>query len=119
MNLTHKFRLIKMLNLFALLCLQGSWGYTSKWTNDYSIVLTGAAFYHRYYNYLYTEWLSPLLLKTVEQSHNCEDILINFLVSHVTRRPPVKVTQRKQYKDQPPGGGSRYLFKTYLRVFYI
>ena len=23
------------------------WGYTSKWTNDYSIVLTGAAFYHR------------------------------------------------------------------------
>lgn len=24
------------------------WGYTSKWTNDYSMVLTGAAFYHRY-----------------------------------------------------------------------
>lgn len=87
--------------------LQASWGYTSKWTNDYSIVLTGAAFYHRYYNYLYTEWLSPLLLKTVEQSHNCEDILINFLVSHVTRRPPIKVTQRKQYKDQPPAGSSR------------
>lgn len=86
---------------------KGTWGYTSKWTNDYSIVLTGAAFYHRYYNYLYTEWLSPLLLKTVEQSHNCEDILINFLVSHVTRRPPIKVTQRKQYKDQPPGGGAR------------
>ncbi|XP_075223224.1 exostosin glycosyltransferase 1 ttv [Lycorma delicatula] len=86
---------------------KGSWGYTSKWTNDYSIVLTGAAFYHRYYNYLYTEWLSPLLLKTVEQSHNCEDILINFLVSHVTRRPPIKVTQRKQYKEQPPGNSIR------------
>lgn len=86
---------------------KGSWGYTSKWTNDYSIVLTGAAFYHRYYNYLYTEWLSPLLLKTVQQSHNCEDILINFLVSHVTRRPPIKVTQRKQYKEQPPGNSLR------------
>ncbi len=24
------------------------WGYTSKWTNDYSMVLTGAAIYHRY-----------------------------------------------------------------------
>lgn len=24
------------------------WGYTSKWTNDYSMVLTGAAFYHRW-----------------------------------------------------------------------
>ncbi|KAK5639015.1 hypothetical protein RI129_011507 [Pyrocoelia pectoralis] len=84
---------------------KGSWGYTSKWTNDYSIVLTGAAFYHRYYNILYTEWLSPLLHKTVEQSQNCEDILMNFLVSHVTRRPPIKVTQRKQYKEQPPNGG--------------
>ncbi|GFG40335.1 hypothetical protein Cfor_00928 [Coptotermes formosanus] len=83
---------------------KGTWGYTSKWTNDYSIVLTGAAFYHRYYNFLYTHWLSPLLHKTVEQSQNCEDILMNFLVSHVTRRPPIKVTQRKQYKEQPPGG---------------
>ncbi|KAK7871188.1 hypothetical protein R5R35_002423 [Gryllus longicercus] len=83
---------------------KGAWGYTSKWTNDYSIVLTGAAFYHRYYNYLYTHWLSPLLHKTVEQSQNCEDILMNFLVAHVTRRPPIKVTQRKQYKEQPPGG---------------
>ncbi|XP_076349903.1 exostosin-1b-like isoform X2 [Tachypleus tridentatus] len=25
---------------------KGSWGYTSKWTNQYSIILTGAAFYH-------------------------------------------------------------------------
>ena len=28
--------------------LKKAWGYTSKWTNEYSIVLTGAAFYHRY-----------------------------------------------------------------------
>ncbi|KAJ8952539.1 hypothetical protein NQ314_007508 [Rhamnusium bicolor] len=84
---------------------KSTWGYTSKWTNDYSIVLTGAAFYHRYYNYLYTEWLSPLLHKTVEQSQNCEDILMNFLVSHVTRRPPIKVTQRKQYKEHSSSGG--------------
>ena len=27
--------------------LKKAWGYTSKWTNEYSIVLTGAAFYHR------------------------------------------------------------------------
>ncbi|XP_015118198.1 exostosin-1 isoform X3 [Diachasma alloeum] len=81
-----------------------SWGYTSKWTNDYSIVLTGAAFYHRYYNTLYTELLSSTLHKTVEQSQNCEDILMNFLVSHVTRRPPIKVTQRKLYKDTTAAG---------------
>ncbi|XP_014470573.1 PREDICTED: exostosin-1 [Dinoponera quadriceps] len=81
-----------------------SWGYTSKWTNDYSIILTGAAFYHRYYNTLYTELLSSTLHKTVEQSQNCEDILMNFLVSHVTRRPPIKVTQRKLYKDTAVAG---------------
>lgn len=61
--------------------------------------------YYRYYNVLYTEWLSPLLHKTVEQSQNCEDILMNFLITHVTRRPPIKVTQRKQYKEQPTAGG--------------
>ncbi|XP_062562398.1 LOW QUALITY PROTEIN: exostosin-1-like [Armigeres subalbatus] len=82
---------------------KNAWGYTSKWTNYYSIVLTGAAFFHRYYNYLYTNWLSYLLLKTVQQSSNCEDILMNLLVSHVTRKPPIKVTQRKGYKDRESG----------------
>lgn len=82
---------------------QNAWGYTSKWTNYYSIVLTGAAFYHRYYNYVYSNWLPALLLKTVQQSSNCEDILMNFLVSHVTRKAPIKVTQRKGYKDRDSG----------------
>lgn len=82
---------------------KNAWSYTSKWTNYYSIVLTGAAFYHSYYNYVYTNWLSLLLLKTVQQSSNCEDILMNLLVAHVTRKPPIKVTQRKGYKDRESG----------------
>ncbi|XP_054720882.1 exostosin-1-like [Uloborus diversus] len=86
---------------------RGCWGYTSKWTNDYSIVLTGAAFYHRYYHFLYTHYLSHLLHKIVDQSQNCEDILLNFLVSHVTRLPPIKVTQRKQYKETMISGGGK------------
>merc|ERR1712083_1149060 len=40
----------------------------------------------------------------VDEAGNCEDILMNFLVAHVTRRPPIKVTQRKQYKDSAPSG---------------
>ena len=114
LNLINKYIYTKY-KIMLYLYKQGTWGYTSKWTNDYSIVLTGAAFYHRYFNYLYTEWLSPLLLKTVEQSHNCEDILMNFLVSHVTRRPPIKVTQRKQYKEQPPPTGApRYALSKFI-----
>ena len=35
----------------------------------------------------------------VDSLSNCEDILMNFLVSIVTQRPPIKVTHKKQYKD--------------------
>uniref|UniRef100_A0A8C6ULT2 Uncharacterized protein n=1 Tax=Neogobius melanostomus TaxID=47308 RepID=A0A8C6ULT2_9GOBI len=70
------------------------WGYTSKWTNDYSMVLTG-----RYYHYLFTRYVPANLLKTVDRMANCEDILMNFLVSAVTKQPPIKVTQKKQYKE--------------------
>uniref|UniRef100_A0A8C4PZH3 N-acetylglucosaminyl-proteoglycan 4-beta-glucuronosyltransferase n=1 Tax=Eptatretus burgeri TaxID=7764 RepID=A0A8C4PZH3_EPTBU len=75
------------------------WGYTSKWTNDYSMVLTGAAFYHRYYHYFYTHYLPESLKSVVDQLDNCEDILMNFLVSAVIKLPPIKVTQKKQYKE--------------------
>ncbi|CAM9642054.1 exostosin-1a-like [Lampetra fluviatilis] len=75
------------------------WGYTSKWTNHYSMVLTGAAFYHRYYNYLYTHALPASLRDMVDSLSNCEDILMNFLVSDVIKMPPIKVTQKKQYKE--------------------
>ncbi|XP_048849589.1 exostosin-1b [Brienomyrus brachyistius] len=83
------------------------WGYTSKWTNDYSMVLTGAAIYHRYYHYLYTNFLPASLKNMVDQLANCEDILMNFLVSAVTKLPPIKVTQKKQYKETMMGQSSR------------
>lgn len=35
----------------------------------------------------------------VDRMANCEDILMNFLVSAVTKQPPIKVTQKKQYKE--------------------
>uniref|UniRef100_M4AQK3 Exostosin-1c n=1 Tax=Xiphophorus maculatus TaxID=8083 RepID=M4AQK3_XIPMA len=79
--------------------LKHAWGYTSKWTNEYSIVLTGAAFYHRYYNFLFSHYLPQSLRTLVDRTSNCEDILMNFLVSAATHLPPVKVAQRKQYKE--------------------
>ncbi|KAJ1193820.1 hypothetical protein NDU88_003116 [Pleurodeles waltl] len=83
------------------------WGYTSKWTNDYSMVLTGAAIYHKYYHYLYTNYLPASLKNMVDQLANCEDLLMNFLVSAVTKLPPIKVTQKKQYKETMMGQTSR------------
>ncbi|XP_077599499.1 exostosin-1c isoform X1 [Stigmatopora nigra] len=81
--------------------LKQAWGYTSKWTNEYSMVLTGAAFYHRYYHHLFSHYLPQSLRTLVDRSSNCEDILMNFLVSAVTHLPPIKVAQRKQYKESP------------------
>ncbi|KAA8591548.1 hypothetical protein FQN60_016922 [Etheostoma spectabile] len=83
------------------------WGYTSKWTNEYSMVLTGAAIYHKYYHYLYTTYLPASLKTMVDQMSNCEDILMNFLVSSVSKLPPIKVTQKKQYKETMMGQSSR------------
>uniref|UniRef100_A0A8C5DQ17 Exostosin-1b-like n=1 Tax=Gouania willdenowi TaxID=441366 RepID=A0A8C5DQ17_GOUWI len=83
------------------------WGYTSKWTNDYSMVLTGASIYHKYYHYLYTTYLPASLKTMVDQMSNCEDILMNFLVSSVSKLPPIKVTQKKQYKETMMGQSSR------------
>ncbi|XP_068615505.1 exostosin-1-like [Brachionichthys hirsutus] len=83
------------------------WGYTSKWTNNYSMVLTGAAFYHRYYHFLFTHYVPTTLLSTVDRVANCEDILMNFLVSAVTKQPPIKVTQKKQYKETLMTQGSK------------
>ena len=49
-----------------------------------------------------------LYLEILDAIHNNKylqlNILMNFLVSHVTRQPPIKVTQRKQYKEPAPSG---------------
>ncbi|NXG48110.1 EXT1C protein, partial [Psilopogon haemacephalus] len=81
---------------------QGHWGYTSKWTNELSIVLTAAAFYHRYYHSLFTEFLPAGLRQLADSLAACEDILMNVLVAAVTKLPPIKVTQHKQHKDTAP-----------------
>lgn len=58
---------------------------------------------HRYYHYLYTKFIPTSLKNMVDQLANCEDILMNFLVSAVTKLPPIKVTQKKQYKETMMG----------------
>ncbi|XP_021231304.1 exostosin-like 1 isoform X2 [Numida meleagris] len=109
---------------------QKRWGYTSRWTNKLSIVLTTAAFYHRYpsgwggpcavvrlrpallvlrryYHSLFTEYLPAGLRELVDSLAACEDILMNLLVAAVTKLPPIKVTQWKQHKEaasQPEKG---------------
>lgn len=77
---------------------QNSWLYNSNYSCELSMVLTGAAFLHRHYFHLYWKWLPQAVRDKVDEYMNCEDIAMNFLVSHVTRQPPVKVTSRWTFR---------------------
>ena len=55
--------------------------------------------HYRYYHHLYSNFVPLAAREYVDNVNNCEDILFNFLVAHVTHLPPIKVTQKKQYKD--------------------
>ncbi|XP_030754970.1 exostosin-3 [Sitophilus oryzae] len=77
---------------------KNSWLYNSNYSCELSMVLTGAAFLHRYYLHLYWKWLPQAIRDKVDEYMNCEDIAMNFLVSHITKKPPVKVTSRWTFR---------------------
>jgi hypothetical protein len=64
---------------------------------SYSMILTGAAFIHRWYFDFYTSIMSEQIRAYVQLHMNCEDIAMNFLVSHLSRRTPMKVGQRQTF----------------------
>jgi glucuronyl/N-acetylglucosaminyl transferase EXT1 len=73
----------------------------------YNYLYKCSVFIFRYYNYLYSNLLSSIYTQIVDQSQNCEDILMNSLVSHVTKQPPIKVTHRKIYKESMLGSSGQ------------
>lgn len=46
---------------------------------------------------LYHELLPSEVIDYVERNKNCEDIAMNFLISDVTGKSPLKVTPRKNF----------------------
>ena len=61
------------------------------WIGSYSIILTKAAFLHHQYFHAYTYQLPPEVHTFIDESRNCEDIAMQFLVSNMTGMPPVFV----------------------------
>ena len=89
--------------------------YESEWKNDVSIVLTGAAFYHNYFNYLYTYKMPGDIRDWVDERMNCEDIAMNFIASNHTGKAPIKVTPRKKFKcSECATGGSLSLDENHM-----
>ncbi|ELT98834.1 hypothetical protein CAPTEDRAFT_226944 [Capitella teleta] len=75
-----------------------SWNYNSNYSCELSMVLTGAAFFHKYYAYMYSYVMPQAIRDKVDEYLNCEDLAMNFLVSHITRKPPIKVTSRWTFR---------------------
>eukprot|EP00111_Clytia_hemisphaerica_P000401 TCONS_00001106-protein len=71
--------------------------YESEWSNSLSMVLTGAAFYHQVYNHWFTHMLPRKTIHYINEKMNCEDIAMNFLISNLTDKAPIKVTPRKRF----------------------
>ena len=77
------------------------WQYSSALSNEYSMILTSAAFVNRKYAKHFVENLSVSLTSAILSHPDCEHILMNFLVSKITQQPPVKVTQKRDHQDVP------------------
>ncbi|XP_010800837.1 exostosin-like 1 isoform X1 [Bos indicus x Bos taurus] len=81
---------------------QGGWGYTGERANEFSMVLTSAAFYHRYYHTLFTHSLPKALRTLADESPPCVEVLMNFLVAAVTKLPPIKVPYGPWHQEAKP-----------------
>lgn len=68
-----------------------TWKYDFRNNCNISMALLGAAFYHKQYNHAYREEMPKAILRKVDSLFNCEDIAMNFLISHITKRPPLLV----------------------------
>ncbi|KAL1473759.1 hypothetical protein MTO96_038486 [Rhipicephalus appendiculatus] len=79
-----------------------SWYYNSNYSCELSMVLMGGCFLSQskpsYYSYVYTYVMPQAIRDKVDEYMNCEDIAMNFLVSHITRKPPLKVTTRWTFR---------------------
>ncbi|CAF1270031.1 unnamed protein product [Rotaria sordida] len=70
---------------------------TSSSSCTYSMILTGAAFLHRWYLDFYTNIMSKQIRQYVELHMNCEDIAMNFLISYLSKQTPIKIGHRETF----------------------
>ncbi len=84
-----------------------SYYYNHRVRLQYSIILPTAFFYHNFYNYAYTYLMDEKIRSKVDMTSNCDDIAINFLISHYSRQPPLKITRLLNYKYNLTGLSNR------------
>ncbi len=108
--LTHAFGVWKaqtrrLVGLFPRRWSQNDVKYSARIHNGYNIVLTKGVFVHRAYLYMYTRLLPKRVKDIVDNHNNCEDILLNVVVSRYTGLPPVHVLVEEPVLDLGHHGG--------------
>lgn len=78
---------------------KSQWMFSSTWSNHFSMILTSGAFYHKYYNFMYTHHLPSRVHRMVEHYGACEDVAMNFLVADIVKKPPIKILPQKSFQD--------------------
>ncbi|KAI1722947.1 glycosyl transferase family 64 domain-containing protein [Ditylenchus destructor] len=91
---------------------------------QYNMVLTSGAFIHRSYLRAYTYEMPEVIREHIDVKKNCEDIAVNFLISHLTRKAPIKTTPITNTKGKfSPQGlstrGSHYKERADCIGFFI
>ena len=73
-----------------------SWEFSSRLTNDYSMVLLDAAFYHAGYHSVVARESSARALSLADQIPGCADVLFNFAVARSSHfKTPIALGQRR------------------------
>ncbi|CAL8078510.1 unnamed protein product [Calicophoron daubneyi] len=73
------------------------WRYDTDASHHYSMILTGIAIFHRYYLYAYTYEMPAVIRDLVDKGMNCEDIAMNLLIAHLTRKPPLLTNEKPSF----------------------
>lgn len=86
----------------------GNFRYVASATRTYSLVLTGASFFHKYFLYAYTFELPHEVYTAVDELMNCEDIAMNMLSQQISEKAPYRVGSATRFAcPQCKGGLSR------------
>ncbi|VDN96956.1 unnamed protein product [Rodentolepis nana] len=77
---------------------KGQFHYRQNPNGPYSLILTGASFFHKYYLYAYTFELPHEIYSTVNELMNCEDLAMNMLSQQISEHEPYRISTVTRFK---------------------
>ncbi|KAF8371151.1 hypothetical protein PRIPAC_77580 [Pristionchus pacificus] len=85
---------------------------------EHSLILTGFAFMHKEFLFEFSYNQHPAIFEHIDKNRNCEDLAMNFLISHLTRKPPLKPSPGS-LSIKRPLQSTRYVHSDAQRIIWI